>query len=138
MIDFLPPIEHRIVVDDNSDYYMVIDSKSIAKEVYTVDKVMQTYDSAWVYVLYTAPYIPYTLDEYQNNAIAFNKYKLVVNCDTYQSVFYTMYNYDSEGNVVMASELNTGNNLQQSDFSNISKGSIGDIQAKIMCEALSF
>ena len=107
MIDFLPPIEHRIVVDDNIDYYMVIDSKSIAKEVYTVDKVMQTYGSAWVYVVYTSPYIPYTLDEYQNNAIAFNKYKLVIHCDTYQGAVYTMYNYDSEGNVVMASELNT-------------------------------
>ena len=136
MIDFLPPIEHRIVVDDNSDYYMAIDSESIVKEVYTVDEVIQTYSSAWVYVVYTSPYIPYTLDEYLNNAIAFNKYKVVVDCNTHQSAVYTMYNYDSEGNMVMASEIKTGNNLQQSDFSNITKGSIGDMQAKIICKAL--
>lgn len=61
---YLPPIKQGefILVDDNSDYFMVIDKSTISpKEVFLEGGTKKNIIQAWIYIFYRKPYEPYVV-----------------------------------------------------------------------------
>lgn len=130
IIDNFISSENELLVDDNSEYRMVIDKSTIKPVTLTLENgEKKAVVEGVVYVFYTKPYQPYSL-LHEVKPYSINKYFTYISLEdnTSASTNFSFYNEKLE---LVDSDNRT---LKPTDFTEKRPNSIGDIQFKILKE----